>query len=102
MDEDLAAHVVDGVAQRQRAEADVAARVVRDGDGGDALVGRQVAGLGAQPLAGLVLDGAGPRHELGQDEAAVGTGKGIAESGHVTDGTEVVAQPDGPLGTVSG
>ena len=99
VDEDLAAHVVDGVAQRQRAEADVATGVVRDGDGGDPLVGRQVAGLGAQPLAGVVLDGARPRHELGQDEAAVGTGKGIAEAGHVSDGTEVVAHPDGPLGT---
>ena len=102
VDEDLAAHVVDGVAERQRSQADVSAGVVRDRDGRDASIGSQVAGLGSQPVAGLVLDGAGPGHELGEHEAAISPDERVAECGHGADGTQVAEQPDGPSGRVVG
>ena len=102
MDEDLAAHVVDGVTQGQRSQADVTAGIVGDGDGADARVGREVAGLRAQALTSVVLDGARPGDELGEDEAAIGARQGISECGHATDGTHVVDHSDGPSGTVVG
>ena len=84
VDEDLATHVVDGVAERQGSQADVAAGVVRDGDGADAGVRRELAGLGPQAIAGLVGERPGPGHELGEHETSVSGGQCICEGGHAS------------------
>ena len=82
VDEHLPAQVMDGVTQGQGPQADVAAGIVRDGDGRDTPVRSELAGLVTQSVPGVVLEGAGPGGQLGQHEAAVVAGKGLGEGGH--------------------
>ena len=71
VDHALAAHLFDVLRQRLGAQADEAARVVSHGQGGDALVSDQPTRGLALALTGLILQRAGPRHELDERGAAV-------------------------------
>ena len=97
MDDDVAAHLTDRATQRQRPEADVPAGVVGDRDRGHARVGREAARELEVPAGIVVLERAGPRHELDEGGAAVGVAQGVGEGGHPV----MVTRPDGAVRSVT-